>query len=99
MKQVWDIVAATIKGTSSEVAVPSISGTQLVNNTLNVVYFIAGFVAIGMIIYAGIRYMNANGEVDRIKAAHRTLSYGIAGLIIVALAFAITAFVISRVKG
>ena len=46
---------------------PPLSATEIVTNILNTAYFLAGIVAVGMIIYAGIQYLTANGEPSKAK--------------------------------
>ena len=73
------LLASTIKGTGVDVNVPKPTGNELIQSILNIVYFIVGIVAVGMIIYAGIQYLTANGEPDKAKKAMNTIIY-ISGL-------------------
>ena len=41
--------------------IPTVSSGDLVQDVLNIVYFIVGIVAVGMIIYAGIQYLIPGG--------------------------------------
>lgn len=80
---------------ADEVGVPRINDVGgLLDNGLNMVYFIAGFVAVLVIILAGIRYVTSTGSPEGSKKAQNMLMYGVVGLIVVALAFTITQFVI-----
>lgn len=79
--------------------IPQIEASNMVVNILNTAYFIAGIVAVGMIIFAGIQYLTANGEPDKAKKAMNTIIFSVVGLIIVLAAFAITNFVITNVGG
>lgn len=76
--------------------IPTVSGGDLVQDVLNIVYFIVGIVAVGMIIYAGIQYLTANGEPGKAKKAMDTIIFSVVGLIVVIAAFAITNFVINQ---
>lgn len=61
---------------------------------LNVVYMVAGALAVIFIIIGGIHYITSAGEPGKITKAKNTIIYAIIGLIIVILAFAITNYVI-----
>ena len=77
--------------------IPTTSVDDMVPNLLNAVYFIIGFIAVGMIIFAGIKYLTANGEPGKAKKAMDTIIFSVVGLVIVIIAFALTNFIISRV--
>lgn len=66
-----------------------------VNKILNYVFMVVGIVAVIMIIYGGVMMMISMGDPGRNKKAKDTILYGIIGLIIVLLAFAIVNFILS----
>lgn len=78
-------------------AIPQTSASTIVTNVLNTAYYIAGFIAVGMIIYAGIQYITANGDTAKTKKATNTIIFSIVGLVIIMAAFTITNFVITSV--
>jgi len=78
------------------VGIPTMSGDELLRNGLNLTYFLAGTVAVIVIIIAGIMYTTSSGDAARITRAKNLLTYSIVGLVIVLSAFAITNFVIWR---
>ena len=90
---VFEIVGAA-PSTTGEVA--QLTGEQILTNALNMVYFIAGTIAVVMIIFSGISYITSSGDSGKVTKAKNTLTYSIVGLIIVLVAFAITSFVIGR---
>ena len=67
--------------------------------TLNVVYVVVGVIAVIFIIIGGINYTMSQGDPGKVKKAKDTVLYGIIGLIIALLAFAITAFVMNAMEG
>ena len=69
-----------------------------IGNILNVVYLVIGIVAVIMIILGGVSYATSQGDPGKVKKGKDTIMYGIIGLIIVLLAFAITNFVLSNVE-
>ena len=66
---------------------------------LNAIIGVLGIVAVVVIIIGGVGYMTSSGDAGKVKKAKDTILYGLIGLIIVALSFAIVNFVISNVIG
>lgn len=73
------------------------SGT--LNNVLFWVIGIAGLAAVGVLVYGGIKYLTAQGDPNRIKQASQIIAYALIGLLVVALAGAITAFATGAIGG
>jgi hypothetical protein len=90
---IFDLVGSA-PSASGEVV--QLTGEQILANALNLVYFIAGVIAVVMIIFGGISYVTSAGDAGKVTKAKNTLVYSIAGLVIVLVAFAITSFVIGR---
>ena len=63
---------------------------------LNAVYVVVGIVAVVMIILGGISYATSQGDAAKVKKGKDTILYGIIGLVVVLLAFAITSFVLAQ---
>ena len=70
-----------------------------VNNIINWVLGIVGFIAVVMIIVGGINYTLSAGDASKVKKAKDTILYGIIGLVIALLAAAIVNFVLGGVFG
>ena len=87
---------------SSSAACKDLSKPDGLSNTLknatNTVLFIAGALAVIMIIYGGIRYITAHGDEKQVKVAKDTIVYSVAGLIIAILAYALVTFIFDRFK-
>ena len=66
---------------------------------LNIVYSIIGIVAVVMVVIGGVSYATSQGDPGRLKKAKDTILYGIIGLVIVLMAFAITNFVLTALAG
>lgn len=64
---------------------------------LNIVYFVAGIVAVITIVIGGVRYTTSGGDPSGVKAAKDTVLYAVVGLVVVIMAAAITNFVINNV--
>lgn len=75
--------------TATPVAIEGILGT---------VYFLAGIVAVIVIIIGGIRYVASNGDSGQVQSAKNTVTYAVVGLVVVVAAAAITQFVINGLK-
>ena len=61
----------------------------------NVILYIAGVVAVIMLIVGGIKYVVSGGDSKKVTDAKNTVLYAIIGLVICFLAFAIVNFVIA----
>lgn len=64
---------------------------------LNLVYFIAGALAVVMIIFAGIQWITSSGNPSKATKARQTVTYAIIGLAVIILAYAITQFVSDKI--
>ena len=73
--------------------------TDNVVNIINAVIAVLGLVAVVVIIVGGILYMTSSGDAGKVKKAKDTILYGVVGLVICVLAFAIVNFVISNIIG
>lgn len=93
-------LAVTLVGDTSQhpvdVGIPALTGTQVLQNGLNIAYFLAGSIAVIIIIIGGIMYVTAAGNSGNITKAKNMLLYAVVGLIIVLIAYAITNYVILR---
>ena len=66
---------------------------------LNAVIGVLSFVCVVVIIIGGVNYMTSSGDAGKVKKAKDTILYGIIGLVVCVLAFAIVNFVISNILG
>ena len=66
-----------------------------VNTIINIVIGVIGFVAVAMTIYGGVQYTTSAGDPGKVKKAKDTIMYGIVGLVVAILAFAIVNFLLS----
>lgn len=67
----------------------------LVGNLINVILSLAGIVLVGLLVYAGILYMQGGQDESKIKQAKGIILNSIIGLILILSAYAISTFVIS----
>lgn len=71
---------------------------DIITTIINVMLFIAGALAVIMIIYGGIRYITAHGDEKQVKVAKDTIVYSVVGLIIAIIAYALVTFIFDRFK-
>ena len=66
----------------------------VITNVTNVLLFVAGALAVVMVIVGGFRYATSAGNSSSVTAAKNTILYAIVGLIIAFFAFAIVNFIL-----
>ena len=70
---------------------------NMVINILNGVIGVLGLVCVVVIIIGGVNYMTSSGDAGKVKKAKDTILYGLIGLVVCVLAFAMVNFVISNI--
>ncbi len=68
--------------------------TGIITMLTNTLLFIAGALAVVMVIFGGLRYATSAGNASAVTAAKNTILYAIVGLIIAFLAFALVNWVL-----
>ncbi len=71
--------------------------TTAATDIINVIVGVTGIIAVVVIVIGGILYVTSTGDATKAKRAQHTILYGIVGLIIALLAFAIVNFVLGSV--
>ncbi|MBR2659754.1 hypothetical protein IKF40_01550 [Candidatus Saccharibacteria bacterium] len=79
-------------GCDEDAQAPSVA-----KNLLNVAISLIGIIAVIVIVFAGQRYITAQGDPGQLQQAKNMILYGIIGVIVASLAFAIVNFVLSSV--
>jgi heme/copper-type cytochrome/quinol oxidase subunit 2 len=69
--------------------------TGIIQLIINMVIFAVGIIAVVMVILGGIQYSTSQGDAAKVKKAKDTILYGIVGLVVAILAFAIVNFVLT----
>ena len=69
--------------------------TSIINGVIGVL----GIVCVVVMIIGGINYMTSAGDAGKVKKAKDTILYGLIGLVVCVLAFAIVNFVITNIIG
>lgn len=70
-----------------------------ITNILNAVIGILGLVCVVVMIIGGVNYMTSSGDASKVKKAKDTILYGLIGLVVCVLAFALVNFVIANIIG
>ena len=70
---------------------------ETVQLIINMVIFLVGLIAVVMVIIGGIQYSTSQGDSAKVKKAKDTIMYGIIGLVVAILAFAIVNFVLTSI--
>lgn len=81
---------------TNQYGIPEINADQLLRDGINLAYYIAGIVAVIVIIIAGIMYATSLGDSGRVTRAKGMILYSVIGLGVLLAAFAITNFVMGR---
>lgn len=68
-----------------------------INTAINVILGVIGFLAVAMIIVGGISFTTSQGDANKTTKARNTILYGVIGLIVALLAFAIVNFILGNV--
>lgn len=68
-----------------------------ITNILNAVIGVLGLVCVVVMIIGGVNYMTSSGDASKVKKAKDTILYGLIGLVVCVLAFALVNFVITSV--
>ena len=68
-----------------------------VKNIINAVLYVVGILAVVMVIIGGVKYTTSGGDSAAVTSAKNTILYGIIGLVIAILAYAIVNFVIVKI--
>ena len=78
---------------------PDSSLMPTVTTIINLIIGVLGIAAVAVVVLGGVQYVTSTGDPGKTKKAKDTILYGIIGLIVAALAFAIVNFVLSSIFG
>lgn len=90
-------VAAQVTIDTNIATTTGLGSADLKSSVINIVNFVLGLlglIAVIMIIYAGVLWLTAAGNEERIDKAKKILSAAVIGLIVILLAWAIVIFVV-----
>jgi len=81
---------------AEELNIPPVTGDALFINGLNIAYFVAGIVAVIVIVISGFTFVTSGGNAEAVGKAKNAILYSVIGLVVIATAFVITQFVVGR---
>lgn len=89
-------ITANTKIDADKINIPAISANDVLVGGLNILYTVAGVVAVIAIIIAGFKYVTSMGDSAAVTKAKNTIMYAVVGLVVVIMAFTVTWFIIGR---
>lgn len=69
---------------------------NMVKNGINLFIGVIGVLAVAYTIYGGFLYVTSGGDAGKVKQARNSIIYGVVGLVLAMLSFAIVNFVIKN---
>ena len=75
----------------------SVSVDSVAKNVVNALLYIIGILAVIMIIVGGVMYTTSAGDQAKVTKAKNIIIYGLVGLVIAILAYAIVSFVLDKI--
>jgi len=71
--------------------------SAVTGNVVNMIFIFVGLVFFALMVYAGLRWMTARDQADKVEKARNTMIAAVIGLIIVVAAYAITNFLQTKI--
>ena len=71
---------------------------DIIGRFLNIALSLVGVILVCLLLWAGFLWMTAGGEEDKVKKAKGMIANAAAGIVIIALAYAVTGFVIDSLS-
>lgn len=72
---------------------------ESIKKIMGAVFFALGIAAVAVIVLGGVTYVTSQGDPGKVKKGRDTIIYGLVGLVVALLAFAIVTFVLNALKG
>ncbi len=94
--KIWSVVTAGGAGVDANTGVYTGLSTSILAQIIGIVLFVAGAVAVIVIIISGLNYVTSSGDPGKMTKAKNTLLNAIIGLVIIMAAYAIATFVAGR---
>lgn len=70
----------------------------IIENIVNVLLGIVGFIALLMVVWGGIRYIISRGNDDEVEKAKYTIFYALVGLLVIGISAALVNFVLEALQ-
>jgi heme A synthase len=75
---------------------PSDLTNGVLKNVISILLYVAGTIAVIMIIVGAIRYITSDGDSSKAAQAKNTIMYAVVGLVVAVMSFGIVTFVVGR---
>lgn len=69
---------------------------SVVKTVINTILYIVGILAVIMVIFGGVQYTTSAGDQAKVTKAKNTILYGLIGLVVAILSYAIVNFVVTK---
>lgn len=80
-------------GDAKNLGIPTAQANSTFTGLLTVTYWLAGVIAVIVIVVAGFMYVTSGGDPAKVVRAKNAILYAVIGLVVIILAFIITGFV------
>ena len=94
----WTVMIGRARETSSGIVLYQADSLDVLSAALSAIYFIAGAVAVVVIIISGLTYVTSSGNSSKIAKAKNALLYAVIGLVVAVSAWALTNFIIGGME-
>lgn len=94
----WQVMIGRASETSSGIVLYQADSLAVLSAALSAIYFIAGAVAVVVIIISGLTYVTSSGNSSKIVKAKNALLYAVIGLVVAVSAWALTNFIIGGME-
>lgn len=71
--------------------------TETLQSIINMLLFIAGVIAVLIIVVSGFRFVTSNGDAGSVSKAKNTIIYALIGLVVAVMAYAIVNFILGNI--
>ncbi|OGH85867.1 MAG: hypothetical protein A2493_02365 [Candidatus Magasanikbacteria bacterium RIFOXYC12_FULL_33_11] len=71
--------------------------SAVTGNVVNMIFIFVGLIFFALMVYAGLRWMTARDQADKVEKARNTMIAAVIGLVIVVAAYAITNFLQTKI--
>ncbi len=69
----------------------------ILKDVINIMLYLAGTIAVIMMVIGGLRYITSDGDPQKATTARLTIIYALVGLVVAVLSFSIVNFVLGRI--
>jgi hypothetical protein len=71
--------------------------TYTLRNVVNLLLYVAGIIAVVIIVIAGFRFVASNGDATQVSKAKNTIIYALVGLVVAVMSYTIVNFILENI--